>query len=92
MVTGEGRLDAQSLHGKTPVGVARIARAAGVPVIALAGSLGEGYQRLREAGIEAAFSLVPGPMTLEQAMACAAVELEARSAEIARLGALAARR
>ncbi|BAN47334.1 glycerate kinase [Metapseudomonas resinovorans] len=92
VVTGEGRLDAQSLHGKTPVGVARIAGAAGVPVIALAGSLGEGYQRLRDAGIEAAFSLVPGPMALERAMACAAVELQARSAEIARLWALAARR
>ncbi|BCG23296.1 hypothetical protein TUM18999_14870 [Pseudomonas tohonis] len=91
VITGEGRLDAQSLHGKTPVGVARIARAAGVPVIALAGSLGEGYPRLREAGIEAAFSLVPGPMTLDRAMAVAAGELEARSADIARLWALAAR-
>ncbi|WP_261793361.1 glycerate kinase, partial [Pseudomonas aeruginosa] len=39
VLTGEGRLDAQSLHGKTPVGVARIARQAGVPVVALAGSL-----------------------------------------------------
>lgn len=89
VVTGEGRLDSQTLHGKTPVGVARIARAAGVPVIALAGSLGEGYQRLREAGIEAAFSLVPGPMELARAMASAAPELEARSADIARLWTLA---
>ena len=40
VITGEGRLDSQSLHGKTPVGVARTARAAGVPVLALAGSLG----------------------------------------------------
>ena len=38
VITGEGRLDSQSLHGKTPVGVARIARAAGVPVVALAGN------------------------------------------------------
>lgn len=91
VVTGEGRLDSQSLHGKTPVGVARIARAAGVPVIAIAGSLGDDYQRLREVGIEAAFSLVPGPMELERAMACAAAELEARSADIARLWKLAAR-
>lgn len=91
VITGEGRLDSQSLHGKTPVGVARVARAAGVPVIALAGSLGAGYQRLREAGIEAAFSLVPGPMTLERAMAVAGDELEARAADIARLWALAGR-
>lgn len=89
LITGEGRLDAQSLHGKTPVGVARIAQAAGVPVIALAGSLGEGYQALYGAGIEAAFSLTPGPVSLEQACASAAAELEARSADLARLWRLA---
>ncbi|PCD00696.1 glycerate kinase [Halopseudomonas pelagia] len=85
VITGEGRLDGQSLHGKTPVGVARIAKAAGVPVIALAGSLGEGYQRLYEAGIDAAFSLTPGPMVLQEAMAGAASQLQARAADIARL-------
>ena len=85
VVTGEGRLDAQSLHGKTPVGVARVAREQGVPVIALAGSLGEGYQQVREAGIEACFSLAPGPITLEQACANAGQELEARAADLARL-------
>ncbi|MGE8497720.1 MAG: glycerate kinase [Pseudomonas sp.] len=85
VITGEGRLDAQSLHGKTPVGVARVAKAAGVPVVALAGSLGEGYQRMYEVGIEAAFSLAPGPMTLEQACATAAEELQARATDIARV-------
>ena len=75
MITGEGRLDSQSLHGKTPIGVARVARAAGVPVVALAGSLGEGYQAVYEAGIEAAFSLTSGPQSLEQAMHGAAGEL-----------------
>ncbi|TBU94689.1 glycerate kinase [Phytopseudomonas dryadis] len=89
VITGEGRLDAQSLHGKTPVGVARVARACAVPVIALAGSLGEGYQALREAGIDAAFSLAPGPITLEQACADAALELEARAADLARFWRLA---
>ncbi|MFB4371490.1 MULTISPECIES: glycerate kinase [unclassified Pseudomonas] len=85
VITGEGRLDAQSLHGKTPVGVARVAREQSVPVIALAGSLGEGYQQVREAGIEACFSLAPGPITLEQACADAGQELEARAADLARL-------
>ena len=85
VITGEGRLDAQSLHGKTPMGVAKVARAAGVPVIALAGSLGEGYEQVREVGIDAAFSLAPGPMTLEQACAEAAGQLQARAADIARL-------
>lgn len=90
VITGEGRLDGQSLHGKTPVGVARIARAAGVPVIALAGSLGEGYQSLYEAGIDAAFSLTPGPISLQQAMTDAGQQLQSRAADIARLWRLAA--
>lgn len=85
VITGEGRLDYQTLHGKTPAGVAEIARQAGVPVLALAGSLGEGYQALYEAGIDAAFSLVPGPVSLQQAMATAATELEARTCDLARL-------
>ncbi|QLF93804.1 glycerate kinase [Pseudomonas sp. ABC1] len=85
VITGEGRMDAQTLHGKTPIGVARIARKAGVPVIALSGSLGDDYQALYKAGIEAAFSLVPGPLSLEQAMSDAATELQARSCDIARL-------
>ncbi|MEE9100210.1 glycerate kinase [Pseudomonas nitroreducens] len=89
VITGEGRLDGQSLHGKTPVGVARLARRAGVPVIALAGSLGEGLGGLREEGIEAAFSLVPGPMSLAQACAQAAVELESRAEALARFWTLA---
>lgn len=84
-ITGEGCLDAQSLRGKTPVGVARLAHAAGVPVIALAGSLAEDYQRLYAEGIGAAFSLVPGPLSLEQACARAALELEARAADLARV-------
>ena len=85
VITGEGRLDAQTLHGKTPLGVARIAHAAGVPVIALAGSLGEGYQRLYAAGLSAAFSLAPGPIDLRQACADAAALLQARATDIARL-------
>lgn len=85
VITGEGRLDGQSLHGKTPVGVARLARSVGVPVIALAGSLGEGYQRLYAEGIGAAFSLAPGPLTLEQAMQDAGAQLAARAADLARL-------
>jgi glycerate kinase len=58
-------------------------------LIALAGSLGKGYGRLHEAGIAAAFSLVPGPISLAEAMAGAAGELEARAEELARLWSLA---
>ncbi|EMG2675577.1 TPA: glycerate kinase [Pseudomonas aeruginosa] len=62
VITGEGRLDEQTLYGKTPAGVAVIASAAGVPVVAIAGTLGVGYQRLRDIGIVAAFSITSGPI------------------------------
>lgn len=89
LITGEGRLDSQTLHGKAPLGAARLAQAAGVPVLALAGSLGEGYQELYVAGIDAAFAASPGPQSLEQALLAAADQLQARACDLARLWRLA---
>ncbi len=80
VLVGEGRLDAQTAYGKVPVGVARVARAGGIPVVALAGSLGEGYEAVREQGIAACFSVVQSPMALRTAMDHAD-ELLARAAE-----------
>jgi glycerate kinase len=91
VITGEGRMDAQTLLGKTPMGVAQIAQRAGVPTIAIAGSLGPGYQGLYGVGIEAAFSLVSGPMSLAQACESVASLLEDRAEDVVRLW-LAARR
>lgn len=68
VITGEGRLDGQTAGGKTPLGVARLAARRGVPVVALAGSLGPGYEALYELGIDAMFSVCPGPMTLAEAV------------------------
>ena len=51
VVTGEGRMDAQSAYGKLTQAVAHAARDAGVPVVAVAGSLGSGYDVMRDAGI-----------------------------------------
>jgi glycerate 2-kinase len=84
-VTGEGRMDAQTLRGKVPYGVTRLARARGVPVLALVGSLGDGYKGMYAEGMTAAFSLVPGPMALEHAMAGAAALLRDRAEDAARL-------
>jgi glycerate kinase len=92
VITGEGRFDAQTLRGKTPFGVARIARQHGVPVIVLAGTLGEGYQALYEHGIDAAFALASGPMTLEQACAEASRLLRERASDVARVWRVAARK
>jgi len=92
VLTGEGRFDAQTLRGKTPLGVARVARRQGVPVIVLAGTLGEGYAQLYEHGISAAFALASGPMTLDFACRHAAQLLHERARDLARLWQLAASR
>lgn len=58
VVTGEGSLDDQSLHGKAPVGVSRRAAAAGVRTVAVCGRRALRDEALREAGIEAAYALL----------------------------------
>jgi len=91
VITGEGRFDAQTLRGKTPFGVARIAQHHGVPVVVIAGTLGEGYEALYAHGIDAAFALANGPMTLQEACTDAPRLLVERARDIARLWRLAAR-
>ncbi|MFK3937236.1 glycerate kinase [Alkalihalobacillus sp. NPDC078783] len=83
VITGEGRLDHQSIFGKTPIGVAKAAKEAGVPVIAVAGQLGERYEVIHEHGIDAAFSLVPGVIPLEDAMGNGLKYLEVLARNIA---------
>ncbi len=68
VITGEGKLDRQTAFGKAPIGVARLAKKHGIPVVALSGSLGEGADELVEHGIDAVFTIVPGPVSLEEAM------------------------
>jgi glycerate 2-kinase len=91
VITGEGRFDAQTLRGKTPFGVARIAKQHGVPVVVIAGTLGEGYQELYGHGIDAAFAVTSGPMSLEQACAEAPRLLRERATDIARVWQMARR-
>jgi glycerate 2-kinase len=69
VLTGEGRVDAQTAHGKTIHGVARAAAAAGVPVVVIAGEIGPGAGALHAIGVSSLFSLVSGPMDLANAMA-----------------------
>lgn len=85
VITGEGRLDGQSLAGKTPIGVSRAAKRQSKPVIVLAGSLGDGWQACTEEGVTAAFALADGLMTLEQALPRTAELLADRCESIARL-------
>ena len=72
VIVGEGALDYQTVYNKAPVGVARRAAKLGVPAIAIAGTLGDGYEAVYEHGITAAAPIVSGPMTLEEASANAA--------------------
>lgn len=57
VVTGEGRVDAQSACGKVPSGVGAYAEKAGVPAIVVAGDIGEGYESILSCGIDAVFSI-----------------------------------
>lgn len=69
VLTGEGRIDGQTAHGKTPFGVAQVARAAGVPVIAIAGTLGDGAEDLLGVVFDAVFPILGRLDPLEVALA-----------------------
>ncbi len=83
-ISGEGRIDAQTLHGKTVAGVAAIARRHGVPVIALAGTLdAEAEDALFARGVTCV-PILERPMALDVAMLHTAVLVERAAARIAR--------
>jgi glycerate kinase len=76
VVTGEGQMDGQTIHGKGPVGVARIARHYGVPTVAIVGGLNIDDALLHDAGIHAVLPITPRPMALDEALASAADLIE----------------
>jgi len=69
VITGEGRLDAQTVMGKAPIGIARIAKKYGKPVIAFSGCVTPETGVCNGHGIDAFFPIVKGACTIEQAMA-----------------------
>ncbi len=68
VVTGEGRLDAQTVMGKAPVGVATLAKKHQKKVIAFSGCITDDAVLCNEHGIDAFFPIVPGAVSLEDAM------------------------
>ncbi|MGE3819399.1 MAG: glycerate kinase [Isosphaeraceae bacterium] len=78
-LTGEGSIDASSAFGKTAVGVARLASGLGLPTIAIGGTLGPGAEDVIAEGVNALFSICPGPSTLDEAIAHAPEWLERAS-------------
>lgn len=83
VITGEGRIDSQTIHGKTPIGVARTAKQYDIPVIAIAGSTAKDCAVVHEHGIDAAYSVVLGATDLPTALKEAAFNVEMTSRNIA---------
>lgn len=77
VITGEGKIDGQSVNGKVPVGVAKIVKKIkNIPVIAVVGNIGEGAEKVYQMGIDSIMASVNKPMSLEEAMRCSPELLE----------------
>lgn len=83
VITGEGRIDRQTIYGKTPIGVAKAAKQYDLPVIGIAGSLSKDSAVVHNYGIDALFSIVPGVTSLSEAMQDADVYVERTARNIA---------
>jgi glycerate kinase len=90
-LTGEGAMDVSSAHGKATVAVARLACSFGCPTMALAGTIDPGAEAVLNEGIDAYFSICPGPIALDEAIEHAG-ELIEHAAEQAVRAFLAGRR
>jgi glycerate kinase len=71
VITGEGKIDGQTIYGKTPIGVAKAAKKYGIPVIGIGGGISDDASVVYDNGIDALMSIVSYPMSLETAMECA---------------------
>jgi glycerate 2-kinase len=83
VITGEGRIDDQTIYGKAPIGVAKRAKARGIPVVALAG--GVAGRAVYDHGIDAVMAILPAPMALDEAMRQAAPLLADAAERLMRL-------
>ncbi|WP_096437397.1 glycerate kinase [Alteribacter populi] len=72
VITGEGKIDHQSIHGKTPVGIAELAKKHGIPVVGMAGSISQDSEVVYDYGIDCLYSVVPGAVPLADALENAA--------------------
>lgn len=83
VITGEGRIDSQTIHGKVPIGVAKVAKRYNKPVIGIAGSLTADVAVVHEHGLDAVFSVIYSICTLEEALASAAENVRMTARNIA---------
>ncbi len=85
VITGEGRIDSQTIHGKTPIGVARTAKRYDKKVIAIAGCFTPDYSVVHEHGLDAVFAIVNRSVDLATALQEAELNLQQTSRNIATL-------
>lgn len=85
VITGEGKIDVQTIYGKTPIGVAKCAKKHRIPVVALAGSLSESCESVYAHGIDALFTIVPGTVSLDLALKDARINLVRTASNVARV-------
>ena len=84
IITGEGKIDFQTIYGKSPIGVAKLAAKYDIPVIAICGALGEGYEVVYEHGITAVFDTIPKAAPLEEILKEAKENIQSVSRNIAK--------
>ncbi len=85
VITGEGQINFQTVFGKTPVGVAKVAKTHNIPVIAIAGSIADRSDGVYNAGIDAMVDIVPEPMSLETAIEEATTLIETAAERAGRM-------
>lgn len=83
--TGEGSIDFQTQYGKTPLGVATVAKKYNKPVIALAGRVGDGIEVLYDKGIDSIFGIMKGVTSIDEALAKGQDNIEKTAENIIRL-------
>ena len=85
VITGEGKMDSQTINGKVPVGVARRAKKKNLKVIAICGAVEKGYEEVYEHGIDAVFDSVQKVDSLQNVLSNAYGNVKSSSQNIARI-------
>lgn len=85
VITGEGKIDNQTFYGKAPLGIAQLAKKHGIPVIGIAGTLGQDLNQLYELGFTSIFAIEDRPMTLDESISGAKQLIEKLAGNIVRL-------
>ena len=84
VITGEGRIDNQTIHGKTPMGVAKVAKSCNLPVICIAGSVEDGADFTHQLGIDEIYSVTEGDYDLTEVLIEAEHKLTQAAQKIAK--------